>query len=196
VNSPRLEVIADAYRIILVELLGSAAEAEGVIDSPMRAAKAIIDLTEGYREGLSDRLKVFVEPGADQLVLVGPIEFWSLCEHHLLPFYGVAIVAYIPSPGKIIGLSKIPRIVEHHARRLQNQERLGNDIASELGNVPGLDPRGVGVVLSSTHSCMAARGARSSGRMITSVLRGAMFEGPVRAEFVALARDLLRGGSS
>lgn len=194
-SDDKLERMEAAYRLILGEL-GVNVEAPDLTDTPRRAAKALLDLTAGYREDLAPHLRTFSEPCADQLVLVGPVPFWSLCEHHLLPFRGVAVVGYIPEKGRIIGLSKIPRIIQHHARRLQNQERLGNAIATELDNVPGLNPRGVGVLISSEHSCMASRGVRSAGRMTTSALRGIIFDRPEsRAEFLALARDEMRRGS-
>lgn len=190
----KLERMEAAYRLILTEL-GVDVEAPDLVDTPRRAAKALLDLTAGYRDELTPHLRTFSESCADQLVLVGPVPFWSLCEHHLLPFHGVAVVGYIPEKGRIIGLSKIPRIIQHHARRLQNQERLGNAIATELDHVPGLDPLGVGVLISSEHSCMASRGIRSQGRMTTSALRGVMLtEPPARSEFLALARDEMRRG--
>lgn len=189
----RLGRMAAAYELILSEL-GIDTTAPDMADTPRRAAKALLDLTSGHRDDLTPHLRTFSEPCADQLVLVGPITFWSLCEHHLLPFQGVAVVGYIPERGRIIGLSKIPRIVQHHARRLQNQERLGNGIADEMASVPGLNPLGIGVLLSSEHSCMAARGIRSSGRMTTSALRGVLLNDPSsRAEFLTLARAGLGG---
>lgn len=183
-----IQRVIDAYSVILDEL---GAKGPGVEDTPGRAARAMVELTSGMREPL-EGLRVFDEPGADQMVLVGPLEFSSLCEHHLLPFRGHAVVGYIPQHGRILGLSKIPRIVRHCALALQNQERMCNMIADTLGGVPGLNPRGVGVLLSGVHSCMAARGVRVHGRMITNALRGAILEQPAaRSEFLSLARPLL-----
>jgi GTP cyclohydrolase I len=167
----------------LLAALGADAAAEGLRDTPRRVAKA-------YRELLSPRPFTFTtfpnEEGYDELVLVADIPFASLCEHHLLPFTGVAHVGYVPGE-RLVGLSKLPRAVEHFARRLQVQERLTMQIADLLGD--RLRPRGVGVVLSAEHSCMALRGVRAPGtRTVTSALQGLLRDDPrTRQEFLALA---------
>lgn len=186
-----LERMVAAYATIL-QCVGVDITAPGVVDTPRRAAKAMLDLTTGHREQLPCTMRVFDEPGADQLVVVGPVQFWSVCEHHALPFSGVAVVGYIPAGGKILGLSKIPRAVDHHARKLQNQERLGKDIAGEIISAPDLNPLAVGVAIRARHSCMAARGPRSTGTMTTSELRGAFRTSEsARAEFLAIAQRIL-----
>ena len=166
----------------LLTALGADATVEGLRDTPRRVAKA-------YRELLSPRPFSFTtfpnDEGYDELVVVADIPFASLCEHHLLPFTGVAHVGYVPGE-RLVGLSKLPRAVEHFARRLQVQERLTMQITGLLAD--RLRPRGVGVVLAAEHSCMALRGVRSPGtRTVTSALQGLLRDDPrTRQEFLAL----------
>jgi GTP cyclohydrolase I len=189
-SEDKVQRMAQAYSTIL-QCIGVDTSAPGLVDTPMRAARAMLDLTTGHREPLPCTMRVFDEPGADQMVVVGPVSFWSMCEHHALPFSGVAVVGYIPSNGKILGLSKIPRAVDYHARKLQNQERLGKDIARALLDAPGLSPLAVGVTIRARHSCMAARGPRSTGTMVTNELHGAFLESSeARAEFLAIAQRI------
>lgn len=160
----------------------------GLLETPARAAKAWRFLTSGYGKNPEDVLKVF-EDGAgqyDQMVVVRDIPVYSQCEHHLLPFFGTANVAYIPD-GKIVGLSKINRLVDIFARRLQVQERLTTQIADAMET--HLKPKGVGVVLKCRHMCIESRGVQHSGTAtVTSALRGALREdGSARAEFMATA---------
>lgn len=170
----------------LVELLGEDPSREGLLRTPARVASSLKYLTHGYKQDVKKVLNnaVFNEP-YDEMVVVKDIEIFSLCEHHLLPFYGKAHVAYIPK-GKIIGLSKIPRIVEVFARRLQVQERLTSQIADCL--MEALNPRGVGVVIEALHLCMAMRGVeKRSSITTTSAMLGSFREyDRVRMEFLSL----------
>jgi GTP cyclohydrolase I len=160
----------------------------GLERTPARVSEMFLELTRGTREPLSevlDERAVFEDP-SESLVLVRDIPFYSLCEHHLLPFFGKAHVAYVPK-GKLLGLSKIPRVVEHFARRLQVQERLTDQVADTLQEA--LKPRGLGVVLEATHLCMIMRGVQKEGSVATtSALRGTFLSDPrTRAEFLSLA---------
>lgn len=169
-----------------LQFLGEDPNREGLKETPARAMKALLEMTSGYQQDPKKILsKVFVEP-CDEMVVVRDIPFWSLCEHHLLPFHGTATVAYVPS-GKIVGLSKIPRTIQAFARRLQVQERLTQQIAQAMNEA--LEPKGVGVLVKASHLCMAIRGIRSEGEMVTSCLLGAMKDDPkAREEFLALGR--------
>jgi len=161
---------------------------EGLVRTPLRAAKALRWLTKGYRETVADVVGtgVFGAEGATGMVMVRDIELYSLCEHHLLPFFGRAHIAYIPSD-RILGLSKLPRLVEVFARRLQVQERLTEQIADAVEDV--LAPQGVGVVIEAAHMCMMMRGVEKQNSMtITSALRGSFRDdGRTRDEFLRLA---------
>jgi GTP cyclohydrolase I len=155
----------------MLSLLGEDPSREGLLKTPKRVAASLKFLTHGYRQDIRRILNnaVFEEP-YDQMVLVKNIEVFSLCEHHLLPFYGKAHVAYIPN-GKIIGLSKIPRVVDVFARRLQVQERLTGQIADCL--MEALKPLGVAVVIEALHLCMAMRGVeKSNSYAVTSAMLG------------------------
>ena len=158
-----------------------------MLNTPKRVSSALRWLTRGYTETVEDVVGegVFKEKH-ENMVLVRDVELYSMCEHHMLPFFGKAHVAYIPD-GKIIGLSKIPRIVDVFARRLQVQERLGDEIADALMNV--LAPRGVGVVIEAQHLCMMMRGVeKQNSTTITSSLRGVFKDCPMtREEFLRLA---------
>jgi GTP cyclohydrolase IA len=180
--------IERAVTTILTEI-GEDPEREGLLNTPGRVAKAYAELTAGYR----------VDPDAlindaiftvhyDEMVVVRDIHFYSLCEHHVLPFYGHAHVAYIPD-GKVIGLSKIPRIVEMYARRLQVQERLTVEIADFLDQ--HLNPKGVAVVAEGVHMCSVMRGVRKeNASMVTSAMRGIFkSDSKTRGEFLELIRS-------
>lgn len=167
--------IADATRELLVAI-GENPERDGLVETPARVARAMLELTSGYRVDPYDILgTVFEAPTgapAGDLVVVEGIPFHALCEHHLLPFPGVATVGYVPS-GRIVGLSKIPRLVDAFARRLQVQERLTAQVADALEGA--LAPAGVGVLISAEHLCLAARGARQPGVvMTTEAMRGSL----------------------
>jgi len=170
-----------------LELIGEDPTREGLDRTPARVAKAMKFLTQGYNSSAEEVVGegVFKEEH-DNMIMVRDIELYSLCEHHMLPFFGKAHVAYIPN-GKIVGLSKIPRIVDVYARRLQVQERLTEQIAEGLCRV--LKPSGVGVVVEAYHLCMMMRGVeKQNSKTITSALRGAFREDPkTRDEFLRLA---------
>lgn len=163
-------------------------EREGLIETPNRFAKAWAHFTAGYDKDPGDELKVF-EDGAedyDEMVLVKDIPLYSQCEHHLVPFFGVAHIAYVPN-GKIVGLSKLSRVLDIYARRLQVQERLTNQVAECLEE--HLKPKGVAVVLECRHLCMEARGISQQGSTtITSSVRGVFVDQEPRAEFMGLIR--------
>ena len=170
-----------------LEMLGEDPNRDGLLKTPSRVAKSMAWLTRGYdldaRQVIGDAL---FEENHENMVMVRDIEMYSMCEHHMLPFFGKVHVAYIPN-GKIVGLSKLPRVVEVFARRLQVQERLGEQIANALDDV--LKPKGVGVVIEAVHLCMMMRGVeKQSSRTITSSLRGLFRDDPkTRSEFLRLA---------
>jgi GTP cyclohydrolase I len=170
-----------------LELLGEDPERDGIRRTPERVATSLAWLTRGYSLDVEDVVgdALFAETHR-QMVMVRDIDFYSLCEHHLLPFFGKAHIAYIPN-GRIVGLSKLPRIVEVFARRLQVQERLTEEIATAIERV--LEPLGVGVVLEASHLCLMMRGVEKQGSTtITSALRGTFREcAMTRDEFLRLA---------
>jgi len=168
-------------------MLGEDPEREGLLRTPERVAKAMRFLTAGYEMTVEDVVgSALFEEEHENMVMVRDIELYSLCEHHMLPFFGKAHVAYIPN-GRIVGLSKLPRVVEMFARRLQVQERLTEQVAKAIDDV--LAPRGVGVVIEAFHMCMMMRGVeKQNSRTITSALRGVFRDdGKTRDEFLRLA---------
>jgi GTP cyclohydrolase I len=177
----------EAVRTLLIGL-GEDPEREGLKDTPKRVVKALQFLTKGYHESLDELLNgaVFTED-ANEMVLVRDIDIFSSCEHHILPVIGRAHVAYIPN-GKVIGLSKVARICEMYARRLQVQERLTVQIADALQGL--LKPQGVAVVLEASHMCMVMRGVQKPGSWtVTSAMRGVFAEDArTREEFMNLIR--------
>ena len=185
----------DVYAALVrqqLALLGEDPDREGLLRTPERVAKAMGFLTGGYAMSLEGVVgeALFAEEH-ENMVMVRDIELYSLCEHHLLPFFGKAHVAYIPN-GRIVGLSKLPRIVDLFARRLQVQERLTEQVAKAIEDV--LQPRGVGVVIEAFHMCMMMRGVeKQNSRTITSALRGVFRDdGKTRDEFLRLAYSSAR----
>ena len=176
----------------ILEDLGEDPDREGLLATPDRVERSLRNLTSGYDQDIQIILNgaVFHEE-VDEMVLVKDIEFYSLCEHHMLPFFGKVHVAYIPE-GKIVGLSKIPRIVEMYARRLQVQERMTTEIARALEDV--LAPRGVAVVSEASHLCMMMRGVEKQSSSATASCMLGLFreDSRTRSEFLALLGQSLR----
>ncbi len=184
VYDPYLEGLIEQ---ILVRL-GEDPRREGLLRTPLRVAKALDFLTSGYTTSVADVVNnaIFAE-SSEEMVIVKDIEFYSLCEHHLLPFFGKAHIGYLPK-GKIIGLSKVARIVDVFARRLQVQERLTNQIADALMEI--LEPQGVAVVLEASHFCMMMRGVQKQNSLtVTSAMRGLFrHDARTRSEFLELLK--------
>ena len=186
-DSKNIESLKEHYSKVL-ELIGEDPSREGLIKTPERVAKAIQFLTQGYEMNATDILQsAMFSEDYSQMVLVKEIEFYSLCEHHLLPFFGKAHIAYIPD-GNIVGLSKLPRVVDAFSRRLQVQERLTNEIRDCIQDT--LDPKGVAVVMEARHLCMQMRGVeKQSSITTTSAFSGAFLESEkTRLEFINLIR--------
>ncbi|MBC8044914.1 MAG: GTP cyclohydrolase I FolE [Rhizobacter sp.] len=183
-----MEMIAENTKANLAHF-GEDPEREGLVKTPMRVAKAMLYLTSGYRTDPKEILTsaVFHEK-YDEMVLVKDIELFSMCEHHMLPFFGKAHVAYIPN-GKIVGLSKIPRVIDVYARRLQVQERLTQQIRDIIQEV--LDPRGVAVIIEAKHLCMVMRGVeKQNSTTTTSAMSGEFLSNQAtRSEFMRLTRS-------
>jgi GTP cyclohydrolase I len=180
-----LERISAAVLEIL-EAIGEDPQREGLLRTPERVANMYAEVFAGLREDPEHHLEVQFEAGHDEMVMVRDIAFYSMCEHHLLPFVGKAHVAYVPGEtGKITGLSKLARLVEAYARRPQLQERLTSQVADKLMDV--LDPRGTLVVIEAEHHCMSMRGVQKPGSLtITSAVRGIFLSDATRAEALQL----------
>lgn len=178
--------VAEMGIAALLRLMDDDPSRDGLHDTPQRVLRAMLEYRASSQVDVKDLLAVTFEEQCDEVVLVGPIEFTSLCEHHLMPFHGTGHIAYIPSGNRVVGLSKIGRLLDHYASRLQVQERLTRQVADAL--VEHLRPVGVGVVLTAQHSCMTMRGAKkTSAAMTTSATRGAFRDEPsARAELLAL----------
>lgn len=170
----------------LLLAVGEDPEREGLRDTPARVARAYQEIFAGLREDPRDVLSATFDIGHEEMVLVKDIEVYSTCEHHLVPFHGVAHIGYIPGQsGRVTGLSKLARLVDVYARRPQVQERMTGEIADAL--VEGLEPRGVLVVVECEHLCMSMRGVRKPGsRTVTSAVRGQMRDPATRAEAMSL----------
>lgn len=166
------ERIEKAVREILIAI-GEDPDREGLVETPGRVARMYEEIFTGLENDPEQHLKVFNEEKNEEMVVVRDIPLYSMCEHHLLPFVGKAHIVYIPGSGKVIGLSKLARIVDNFARRPQIQERLTSQIADFL--MEHLEPQGVAVVIEAEHLCMTMRGARAAGaKTTTSALRGSM----------------------
>lgn len=177
-----------AVRELLIAV-GEDPDREGLLDTPARVARAYEEIFGGMRLTAEEVLTTTFDLGHDELVIVREIEVYSTCEHHLVPFHGVAHVGYIPGDdGRITGLSKLARLVDVYARRPQVQERLTSQVADALMRI--LQPKGAIVVVSCEHLCMSMRGVRKPGaRTMTSAVRGALTDPATRAEAMALLRD-------
>lgn len=170
----------------LLSAVGEDPDRDGLQETPARVARAYAELLSGMDQDPAEVLSKVFDVGHDELVLVKDIEMWSLCEHHMVPFFGVAHVGYIPREGgRVTGLSKLARLVDVYARRLQVQERLTTQIAEAI--VDTLQPRGVIVVIEAEHLCMALRGVRKGGaKTVTSAVRGQLRDPATRAEAMGL----------
>ena len=181
------ERIQNAVREILIAV-GEDPDREGLLETPKRVANMYEEIFAGLTEDPKQHIKLFNEQSNDEMVIVKDIPFYSMCEHHLLPFFGKAHIGYIPSDNKIIGLSKLSRIVDNFAKKPQVQERLTSDIADFLND--NLQPKGVAVIMEAEHMCMTMRGARAAGsKTQTSALRGIMrTDAKTRAEVLSLLK--------
>ena len=181
------EKIGRLVRELLIEI-GEDPAREGLLNTPQRVAKALTFLTSGYRTDLKQLINgaCFTQE-TSSMVIVRDIEVYSLCEHHMLPFFGSCHVGYLPK-GRVIGLSKIPRLIDVFAHRLQVQEKMTKEIAEALN--AAVDPRGVGIVVEARHLCMEMRGVQKpGGHMMTSCMLGTFRKDPrTRAEFLALVK--------
>lgn len=171
----------------IIKAIGENPEREGLVDTPKRIAEMYAELFMGLGKNAKEELTVGFEEGHREMIIVRDIPFYSMCEHHLLPFYGVAHVGYIPNvDGRVVGLSKLARVVEIVASRPQLQERMTTEIADTI--VDGLKPDGVGVIIQAEHLCMIMRGIKKPGSaIVTSALRGTFRrKAETRAEFFSL----------
>lgn len=191
------ELVVDAAIRCILESIGEDPDREGLLDTPRRVRKSHSELFSGYQyllpDGTEDDAKiaelltVFEDGACDEMVVLKGVEFASFCEHHMLPFAGIAHIAYVPDK-RIIGVSKLARIVEVYSRRLQVQERLTQQVAHCLDR--HLKPLGVGCVIEASHACMACRGVKKRATMMTSALTGCFKKEPeTRAEFFSLVRS-------
>lgn len=169
----------------LISLIGDDPNREGLQETPLRVARSFGKIFSGYSKKPEDVITVFDGENYDEMIVVKDIEFYSTCEHHAISFFGKAHIGYIPN-GKIIGLSKLPRLVEIYARRLQNQERLTVQIASAINRF--LKPHGVGVVMEARHLCMMARGVEKQNSLVCTSAQFGLFKknNKTRSEFLRL----------
>lgn len=181
---PDEDAAAEAISTLL-RFIGEDPDRDGLLDTPHRVVRAWREMTAGYEENAEEILSRTFEETSDELVILGGISFYSTCEHHMLPFYGTASVGYLP--GKVVGISKLARLVQCFARRLQIQERMTRQIAEAVST--HLQARGVGVVIKAHHLCMGCRGTRQPGaQMVTSSMLGTLREDAVsRSEFLRLS---------
>jgi GTP cyclohydrolase I len=188
-----LPKIENAVREIL-EAIGEDTTREGIQETPQRVARMYAEIFSGLHRDISKDIKVFHEEGNDEMILIGDIPFYSMCEHHLLPFHGKAHVVYIPRDGKILGLSKVARIVDTLSRKPQLQERLTSEIADKI--TEAVDARSVCVIIEAEHLCMTMRGIRKPGsKTVTSAMRGGCrTDARTRNEALALINRQRLGG--
>ena len=181
-DMPRIE---NAVREILLAV-GEDPDRAGLLDTPARVARMYAEVFWGLHRDIKKDIKVFNEPGNDEMILIGDIPFYSMCEHHLLPFFGKAHVVYIPRDGRILGLSKVARIVDTLSRKPQLQERLTSEIADTV--LEAVNPQSVCVVIEAEHLCMTMRGIRKPGsKTVTSAMRGGCrSDAKTRAEALSL----------
>ena len=166
----------------ILRSIGENPDREGLLDTPKRVAKSYKEIFGGYEQDVDSILTTFENEGYDEMVTLRDIEFYSTCEHHMLPFMGTAHISYIPSD-KIVGLSKLARVLDVYSKRLQVQERLTTQVADIL--LEKLNPKGVAVMLEAKHFCMLCRGARKqNSKMVTTSLKGVYEKPEVRAEFL------------
>ncbi len=174
----------------IIKAIGEDPDREGLVDTPKRIAEMYTELFMGVNKDPKEELSVSYEEGHREMVIVKDIPFYSMCEHHLLPFYGTVHIGYLPDvSGRVVGLSKLARVVEIVARRLQIQERMTTQIADAI--MSGLNPSGVAVVVQAEHLCMIMRGIKKTGSNITtSAVRGAFRTRPeIRSEFLTLIQN-------
>jgi len=184
----QLDSLSGAYRHIL-QSVGENPEREGLLDTPKRAAKALLYFTKGYEEDASEIMRsALFDENHDDMVIVKDINIFSLCEHHLVPFYGTCSIGYLPNK-KVVGISKLARVADTFSRRLQVQERLTKQIAHAI--VEALEPAGVGVIVKCSHMCMVMRGVEKPGSStVTSVMLGEFRNNPkTREEFLNLIKN-------
>ena len=181
-DMPRIE---NAVREILLAV-GEDPDRAGLLDTPARVARMYAEVFWGLHRDIKKDIKVFNEPGNDEMILIGDIPFYSMCEHHFLPFFGKAHVVYIPREGRILGLSKVARIVDTLSRKPQLQERLTSEIADTV--LEAVNPQSVCVVIEAEHLCMTMRGIRKPGsKTVTSAMRGGCrSDAKTRAEALSL----------
>lgn len=178
--------IAAAVRL-LIEAIGEDPERDGLKQTPQRVADFFEEIFSGVGRDPKEALKLYSTPNQDEMIILKDIPFYSLCEHHLLPFFGKAHIAYIPNENKITGFSSLARVVEASAHRLQLQERLATEIADVIMEV--VQPKGVLVVIEAEQLCLTMRGIKKPGSLaVTSAIRGAMHNAPTRAEAFALIK--------
>ena len=188
-----LPAIEEAVRMIL-KAIGEDPDREGLLETPQRVARMYAEVFSGLHRDISKDVKVFNEGGMDEMILIGDIPFYSMCEHHLLPFHGKAHVVYIPRNGKILGLSKVARIVDTLSRKPQLQERLTSEIADQI--IDCIDAAAVCVVIEAEHLCMTMRGIKKPGsKTVTSAMRGGCrTDARTRNEALALINRQRIGG--
>lgn len=182
------QAAAEDAVVVLLRYIGEDPQRSGIVDTPKRVAKALKEMTAGYSEDPVKILSTVFDQEYDEVIVVKDIPFTSLCEHHVLPFVGTVDIGYLPD-GRVVGLSKLARLVDCFSRRLQIQERMTKQIADAIESC--LNARGVAVIVSASHACMSCRGVRKPGAaMVTSVMKGVFRDKPeARAEFLELCRS-------